>query len=238
MRKCRLGAALPVRNWSPRFRVSQERKPRNADLGAQNTAVVTYWPSPKSPCRQEQLRHYWHADMAHLLDAWPWVVSWSAERKPLPIEFKGRQAQFTPDFEVTERGRTYALRLIWGNKTEDPQPRAQRQALRERYHDLGGELEFLTRDDVYRHPHLPLARDLFFYRYHDWPDDLPRQVALVADSERPETLGDLNECLGRERVTWEQLLSLVANGHIEIDLDGGLQPSAALLACRIRGYGA
>ncbi|MBV8458433.1 MAG: hypothetical protein JO122_17665 [Acetobacteraceae bacterium] len=60
----------------------------------------------------------------------------------------------------------------------------------------------------------------------------------MTDSERPETLGELHECLGRDRATWEQLLSLVANGHIEIDLDDGLHLSATLLACRVRGYGA
>jgi len=131
MRKCRLGATLPARSWSPQLRVSREREPRSADLGAQNTVVVTYWPSPKSPSRQERLRHYWHGDMACLLDAWPWVVSWTAERKPLPIEGKGEQAQFfTPDFEVTERGRTYVLRLIRGNDTEEDRSRAQRRRFR------------------------------------------------------------------------------------------------------------
>lgn len=135
------------------------------------------------------------------------------------------------------RDRTYALRLLAG---DDGQPRRaqQRRELRDRYlNQRGNELEFLAREEVRDHPHLPSARDLFFYRYHDWPDDLPRQASLLADQHRPETLGDLHDCLRPDNVTWEQLLSLVANGHVEIDLDGGLQPSVALLACRIQGYG-
>lgn len=238
MRKCRLGAALPKRNWSPQFLISKERKPRQADLGAQNTVAMTYWPTPKSPSRQELLRHYWHADMAHLLDAWPHVISWTAERKPVLVEMDGKHAPFTPDFEVIDRSGTYALRLIQGESSDRPERTKRRRALQDHYRDLGGNLEFTTQAEILQHPHLRLARDLFFYRYHDWPNDLPRQVAVVATSERPETLGELHECLGRERVTWEQLLSLVANGHIEIDLDSGLQPDTPVLACRIQGYGA
>ena len=238
MRKCRLGAMLPKRSWSPQFRVSQPRTPRTAELGAQNTAVLSYWPSPKSPNRQERLRHYWHIDMAHLLDAWPWVISWTAERNPLQIDGESAQTQFTPDFEVVARDRTYALRLVSGDNGQ-PRRAQQHRELRDQYRNRrGSDLEFLAPEEVRNHPHLPSARDLFFYRYHDWPDDLPRQASLMADRHRPETLGDLHACLGPKNATWEQLLSLVANGHIEIDLDGGLQPSAALLSCRIQGYGA
>ena len=231
MRKCRLGATLPKRSWSPQFRVSDPRGSRTTELGARNTGVMSYWPTPKSPNRQERLRHYWHIDMAHLLDAWPWVVSWTAERDTVPLG-DGR-AQFTPDFQITTRDRAYALRLVGGKESR---PASKQCELREKCLEQGRELQFLAREEVCKHPHLPLARELFYFRNHDWPEDLPRRVSMVTECKHPATLGDLYQSLGEQNVTWEQLLSLVANGHIEIDLDDGLVPSAALLACRVQGY--
>ena len=86
----------------------------------------------------------------------------------------------------------------------------------------GVELEFLPREAVSGHPHLPSARDLFYFRNHDSPGRTSaRQVGAGGGEREPGDVGDLHRCLGGAKATWEQLLSLVANGNIEINLDDG-----------------
>jgi hypothetical protein len=117
---------------------------------------------------------------------------------------------------------------------------AARQAKHDRlallFSERGDRLRFMSRSELEGHPHLESAKEIFYHRYWDWPDDLPRDVAVMVSRGNARTLGDLLGRLGGGEATWRQLLSLISNGYVDVDLDEGLGKHTAVTAARIGGH--
>lgn len=182
----------------------------------------------------EKLRQYFHVDMAVLLETDPEVAAWTTDCQPLPYLMGGRQLSFVPDIWVAERtGGHRAIRLVW---SDDPEVRMseRNRCLAEEYRVRGVAFEVVTSGELAAHPRLKAAKHILFHRYWDCPGDLPLAVAAMA-GDPPRTLGDLQQNLGGQEETWPQILSLVAQGRVEVDLGGGLGPETGVLACRMEG---
>lgn len=235
MRKHSVGGQLRRGSWSPKFKLEPRKAPPADEHRRKKALVMSYFPSIKTR-RMVPLRHYFHVDMAYLLDAWPEVISWTVDAPPLVVPHLRSEIAFTPDLIVTERDRVYALRLldrgVKPSKARDERYRTIDAAYRER----GESLAVLTREELDDHPHLQAAKDLFYYRTRNWPADLPATIAAFANGALPGTLGDLHGLLGGGEEAWANLLSLVAHGFIHVDLDAGLRPPTPILALRVEGW--
>lgn len=236
MRKHSLGAAAHSGSWSPRFKIAAERKPNTGKTGRKNTPFMSWFPTVKGEPRMEGLRHYFHKDMAMILDARPCVVAWTADTAPIRFEGSSGVLEFMPDFRVDEEDRTYWLRLLPPDTTRSEATAERHGAADDAYRSRGESLTVMTAEEVAAHPQLPTAREVFLNRGRDWPEELPGAVADTWGDDCPTTLGDIHASTGGGREAWLQLLSLVSLGHVLIDMDSGLDADTPVLACRLWGY--
>src|SRR4051794_40327383 len=107
MRKVALGAAPKRGNWSPKFKARAKRRKEKLDVaedaerpetGKKKTQIVSYHPPARGESRMERLRHYFHREMALLLDAWPDVEEWTTETEAVEVPTGDGTFSFTPDF--------------------------------------------------------------------------------------------------------------------------------------------
>jgi hypothetical protein len=243
MRKCLLGHKPTEKSWSPAYTLPKrtESKPKVDKYGRPTKMVATYWPRLKGGFSMELLRRYWHVKMPHLLDVWPHVVTWTSKVETVAYANEGRQCEFTPSFRVTESGGCYALYLYDDRKKAASEASLVARATRHEFLSAlflarKERLLFMSRTEVESHPHLPAAQEIFYHRYWEWPAELPREIAVICSRENIPTLGDLLLRLGGGDFVWRQILSLIANGHIEIDLDAGLGDATPISTCRIQGF--
>ena len=244
MRKCHLGKPSARNPRDTEFKLPRAETPKtNIDkMGRPSNMVATYWPSRKGGFRMQLLRRYWHIKMPYLLDVWPHVHDWSSSVEMLPWEADGKKGEFTASFRVQEAACSYAVYLYEDGKPNDGDEAkvAAREAKHERlallFSERGDHLRFMSRSQLETHPHLESAKEIFYHRYWDWPNDLPRDVAVMVSRKEARTLGDLLGRVGGGDATWHQLLSLISNGHIDVDLDDGLGKHTAVTAARIEGH--
>ena len=197
---------------------------------------MSYFPTVKGTPRMEGLRHYFHKDMALILDARPDVVEWTADTKPIVLGTGHRQTEFTPDFEVEEEYRTYSIRLLRSGITASETAAERHHAADAEYRERGQSLLVMTAAELTSHPFLPAARTLFQNRGRDWPENLPQAVSDTWTDRCPTTLGRIHEAAGGGQTFWMQLLSLASLGYLELDLDCPLDDDMPVLACRPWGY--
>jgi hypothetical protein len=232
MRKLSIGAARVRGSWSPAFkpkRTTTKKKPRTSGW-----KPVSYFPSVKAGNEMMPLKRYSMRNMAFLLDAWPDVVAWESGHLEALQNDDGEDTGESADFLVRGKSRSYALSILDRGRS------ARTEAADARLAELYGKLEIgymsLTRKEVDEHPDLPAAKDLFYYRYWDRDDQLPFTVVTLFEENRSATLGSLHAGLGGGERKWAEILSLVANGHVEIDIGQGLNPATRVLDCRTRGW--
>jgi hypothetical protein len=236
MRKVAFGA-VPVRgNWNPKFKVRRKKRVDGKETGRKKTPIVSYHPTIKGEQRSEGPRQYFHRDMALLLDAWPEVVGWTTDAPTIVVPGDGNNMSFTPNFIIEEAERSYALRLRADGATLGLAREERYRVIRQAYERQGMSLVVMTREEVETHPDLPAARTLFYYRYWEWPDDLPLEVAALAEQRRLRTFGELHQALGGSEHDMARLLSLASHGYVLIDTTAGLGPDTPLVACRTKGW--
>jgi hypothetical protein len=236
MRKHCLGAAPKSGSWSPAFKVRTGREAWTDKTGRRNTSFMSYFPTAKGTPRMEGLRHYFHKDMALILDARPNVMEWTANTASIVFGRGRRQTEFTPDFDVQEEHRTYSVRLLCSGTTRREVADERHDAIDAKYRERGETLVVMTSEELAGHPHLPAALALFRNRGRDWPEHLPQMVADAWADRCPTTLGDIQKTVGVGRTTWFQLLSLASLGHLDLDLDYPLDADMPVLACRSQGH--
>ncbi len=235
MRKHSVGGQLLPGTWSPRFKLAPPKPPPTDERRRKKTLAMSYFPSVKTR-GMVPLRHYFHVDMAYLLDAWPEVVAWTTDAPPLAVARPCGDIAFTPDIIVTERDRAYALRLL-DRGTKPSKARDERyRAIDAAYRERGGSLVVVTREELEAHPHLQAAKSLFYHHTRNWPADLPFTVVAATGTTSLAILDDLHRLLGGSEVAWADILSLVAHGYIRVDLDAGLQPQTPILALQVEGW--
>ncbi len=231
-----MGAAPQSGSWSPAFKVRTGQEARTDRTGRRNTSFMSYFPTVKGRPRMEGLRHYFHKDMALMLDARPGVMEWTADTGPITVGEGRRQTEFTPDFEVREEHRTYSVRLLRSGTTASEAAVERHRSVDAEYRTRGEFLLVMTAEDLVGHPHLPAARILFQNRGRDWPENLPHAVFDTWTDRCPTTLGRIHEAAGGGQTFWMQLLSLASLGYLELDLDCPLDDDMPVLACRPWGY--
>ncbi|WP_156963780.1 hypothetical protein [Muricoccus aerilatus] len=229
-RKC--ASFLPIQHRSPK---AAPRAGGNAEAVPKATPTMVYFPTYKGGHRNERLRHYFHEDMAYLLEADPQVLRWTTEVEPIDVLHDDNQMRpFIPSMRaVTTRG-VRMVKLAWGKR----QPkRRSAKARRPRPVDVDGlTYEFLMGEDLTVHPCLPASKEVIYHRPRETDPDLPCLAAAVFSESRPVTLGDLQERLGRKVAALEDLISLVAQGFIQVDLRCKVDAGMTVLGCRTQGY--
>ena len=96
--------------------------------------------------------------------------------------------------------------------------------------------EFLMGEELAVHPCLPASKDVIYHRPRETDPDLPCLAAAVFADRKPATLGDLQDLLGRNVAPFEDLISLVAQGFIQVDLRCKVDATMAVLGCCTQGY--
>jgi hypothetical protein len=248
MRKFALGAVPTRGSWTPKFLLTP-RKEKTKDKSKEGTEgqepeererkaptqVPTYHPPAKGKLRYERLRNYYHGDAAFLLDAWYEVQAWTAATTSIPVTWDLGDFDYLPDFLVQESSHSYALSITHPLVKETDRRKARLDAIRAACARRSLGFEAMTYEELSGHAELPAAKDLFYYRYWAWPASLPFSAWSAYEHDAPRTLGELARLLG-DGATWEQLLSLAANGYLVIDISEGLGTGTALLACRTKGW--
>ena len=103
MRKNVLGAAMPKASWCPRFTTTTSPKARRAADQLDNGPTVSLMPSWKGTHRIIPLKHYFHADMAYILEADPDVLTWDTDVELIPYVEGGMEKLFAPSIRVEMR---------------------------------------------------------------------------------------------------------------------------------------
>ncbi|MFZ6763912.1 MULTISPECIES: hypothetical protein [Acetobacterales] len=252
MRRFALGAVPTRGNWNPKFPSKppkgkakgkivskeaggEEPKEEEQDQPKARTQVPTYYPPAKGKRRYEHLRSYHHRDAAFLLDARHEVLGWTSTAEAIEVHWECKDFKFVPDFIVHEETRSYALTILHPLAKPDARRKKRLAAMRAACERQGLGFVHLNRDEVTEDVALPGAKDLFYYRYWQWPDSLPFSVSTVAERHAPATLGELHRLLDG-LATWHQLLSMVANGFVVADISAGLGPDTPVLAWRTKGW--
>jgi hypothetical protein len=236
MRKHMIGAVQECVSWSPQFRTIKPRRRATNREGRENTPVMSYFPAIKGEPRMERLRHYFHIDMALLLDARPRVVGWEAEAPAIDVTGGATPFSYRPDFRVQERDEVYCVRLLRSGTNMTPAQAERHDLVREAYRERDEGFRVITQEELTADSALPAARLLFRERVRDWPEDLPELVVAACGAGCPTTLGVIHAQLGGGREAWHWLLSLAAHGFVEIELDGNILPATVVLSCTTRGY--
>ncbi len=181
------------------------------------------------------LRHYFHYEMACLLEMDPEVLWWSADRESVEVGYEdGELAEFKSNLVAKTRT---GLRLV---KLHDDSSRRRDKAVPVRRVNpkvpFGVECETLTRSEVLAHPRLAASQDILFYRPFEWEPELAFRLA-ASDALHPvQSLGDMHERLGEDEVPWSHVLSMVAQGFVEVDMDDEVGPAIKVLSCNHEGY--
>ena len=197
---------------------------------------MSYFPTVKGTPRMEGLRHYFHKDMALVLDARFTVTAWTADTRPVACEWRERPFDFTPDFLVDDADGDYAVRLLRHGTMTSERTAERHRAVDRAYRDQGRFLVVMTAEELSTHPSLPAATVLFDKRHRDWPDDLPGDIAEKWGPKCPVFLCEIWDRLGGDQESWLQLLSLAALGYLHLDLDRPLDEETWVYACRPKGY--
>lgn len=196
---------------------------------------MVYYPTWKGGRRMEPLRHYFHEDMAVLLEADPAVVKWSAQVESLDVEHDdGVVREFRPSMRAEVQGRIRLIKLHDDSRRGPPEVAGRRRAWPVAARGIS--FERYTRSQLAKHPRLRTSQDIIFHRSRDLPRELPLQAASLAAVSLPRTLGELHERLGRSNVVWEDVLSLVAQGYVEVDMGAAVGPGMSVVACHPWGY--
>lgn len=236
MRMCNLSLQQPVKSWSPQFKV-RKTKPKPEPVGQRNTSVMSHFPTWKGTFRMERLRHYFHVDLASILEVDPEVRHWTADVKPYQFQVGDRAISYRPSFLVTTEATKQALRLVRAGNRKAIATSERHQMLADLFDEIGIEFIVLTDADVRESPRLPVAKEILFHRYPGVPDEIPMAIAAMALAGAPKTLGELEARLGEPGpATWTLVCAAVAEGLVDIDLDAGLSRNTAVLACKLKGY--
>lgn len=194
---------------------------------------MAYFPTWKGGRRMERLHHYFHEDMAFLLEADHEVTYWTADAEPIDLEYDdGEVRPFRHSFRAETRGGLRLIRLRDESHPLTKQPRTRARPVEM----LGVRCEFYGKAALAGHPRLRTSKEILFHRPRPWTPELPHRVATMAAMEHPDTLGGLHLRLGHSEVAFEDLVSLVAQGFIDVDLDFPVGPAMPVLACNARGY--
>lgn len=181
----------------------------------------------------ERLRHYFHIDLATILEADRAVLKWTTELKPYQLRADDEEISFRPHFLVTNTTGETAICLMRGRKRR--RPSMWQQLLGHAFAHVGMSFTVLAEQEVAEDPRLPTAKEILFNRYRDLPEEIPLAVATMELDQPPETLGDLADRLGPPEVeTWNLVCCLVANRHVEIDLESGLTRKTPIVALALR----
>jgi len=230
MRKCRIGAAMPRGSWAPTFAPQVTRKPRTAEKDEAATQPMAYFPTMKGSLRSEPLRHYFHRDMAYLLEADPEVLTWTTQVDPMETDEGG----IRPSFKAEHVGGTRLIHVT--HRPPGEKRRAQYRAMQAHCRQQGLSFEVLSREELTAHKRLPASRDLFFFRPFEFPRELPVMVSALAAAQEVRTLGDILNGLGGAEGLWPQILSLTARGYIEVDMNEPLGPDMPVRCCKPTGH--
>ena len=247
MRKHVLGATRPARGWCESFKPPREG--RSKDVGAapaidldgervperRSTVSASRFPTWKGGKRTEKLRHYFHEDMACLLETDPEVIRWSAQVEPLEVEYDDGQMREYPQsmWAQTSRGMRH---IILRHGPRHPGSVPDRDKRPEPLMVRGRSFETYTRADLAAHPRLRTSQDILFHRSRELEPELPLRVAAMSAVSLPATLGDLHRRLGHGAVAWEDVVCLVAQGYVVVDLAHAVGPAMPLVSCNPFGY--
>ena len=181
------------------------------------------------------LAHYFHVDMATLAEMDPDCLEWDADRTPVQYADDDEAGYFVPDFVLRMRVGVRLIRLVHGPEVDATHGRRRKpEPILPEPRD-GLTFERYTRAQLRAHPRLPASRDILYHRPRHWPPELPMRVAGMFAMRAFATLGELHVRLGSSRDTWFDVLSLVAQGFVEVDMDRPLGLEMPVRSCFERG---
>ena len=235
MRTHMLGAIAPSRGWCNRFvRSLKTTTAAAAERHERGTAaVMAYFPTWKGGLRMERLHRYSHLDMAFLLEADPTVTRWTADTRAEHLEHD--DGEIRPVHHTFRVDTWNGVRLI----TLRDKTRSRQKSKRDRAPPIDGpdlRCETYSSDDLLADRRLQTSKDILFHRPRPWPRELPHRIATMAAIERPATLGDLHRRLSAPDVAFEDVISLVAQGFVDVDLNHQLGTDMPVVACRAVGH--
>jgi hypothetical protein len=238
MRKHRIGVARPKGLWSPQFKLKGQHEFARKISGQQNTTVLSYFPTWKQGpgVVMEKLRHYYLEDQAYLLEVSYDVLTWTAQCEPVTCGDGRRKHVFRPNFVVETRTGQRVIRIVKASERVDARRSEKVTLLDRHYRAQGVTFEFLTDADLKASPCLPAAREIFHYRYWSCAQWLPLKIQEISMDTPPGTLGELHRRLGGAEDLWYQLLSMVAQGFVEVDLSASVGPEMPVLSTRMNGW--
>ena len=234
MRKLRLCAESPKGSWSPRFSIAKPKATPAEDERLHRTPFMSWFPTWKGGRRMVGLAHYFHVDMATLAEADPDCTEWDVDSTPFPYAKDDDVRYFVPDFVLRMRAGVRLVRLVHGPEVDETYDRRQRKEPALPEPRDGVTFERYTRAQLHRHPRLRASRDILYHRRRHLPQELPLQVAGMFAMRPFDTLGELHSRLGGTDETWFDVLSLVAQGVVEVDMDQQLGPEMPVRSCTER----
>ena len=178
---------------------------------------------------------HWHQDLPLLLDADPTVVAFTADTTRVTFEFEGEERTFRPDLEVEYRSGRVAIAILTEAEAAEPVNVATAVVLRTFYAGRGMGFRMVTERDLKAQPQLDNARALFRHRHLTVSMEKSFLLAKAVAEGHAATLGDLHQALGGDTAAWAALLTLAAQGCIEVNLDAPLDASNPVL--RVTGRG-
>ena len=217
MRKHMLGSSPMAGSWSPRFARSTAARKDGAAID-RSPREVSRFTTIKNGRRSIPLYDRVHIKLAYLLEADSAVLHWNT------AEAARSDDMLLPD--TVE----FLARLVDGYqaiRVGDPFPEEDAASLTIR----GFTLYEVRRSKLLLDQRVPTAETLIYYRSQPLPAGFV-MAAILALSHRtpPQTLGQLQEQLGQFEPAWEQILTLVGTGHVQITLAATID-----LATRITG---
>ena len=244
MRKNMLGAKTPRRGWcaaigaainlntpSGRGGIADAERVRSA---SSRGVTVAYFPTWKGGRRMERLRHYFHEDMACLLEMDPDVLRWSTEELANDNhEDAARAGSRSSMVAETSRG----MRFI--ELYDDTSPGGRQVTTGRPFASkfpASVEVERLSRTELMSHPRLAASEELLFHRPRVWEPALPLRAAAMDAVQAVRDLGDLYVRLGSNSVCWEDVLSMVAQGFVSVNMDDAVGPAIRVVACNSVGH--
>ena len=247
MRRHLLGATRPVRGWCESFKpvclprrkevgeapADEHKRDDDIAVDRKGPSAAACFPTWKGEKRMEKLRHYFHQDMAYLLEADPDVIRWSARVEPFRVEYEDGEVREYPHTMCAETSHGtrhislhYRERRLKPNGDNLAEPVAMRGRVFESY----------TRDDLVTHPRLQTSKDILFHRSRELEPELALRTFAMSVAAFPATLGDLHRDLGPEIVSWEEVVCLVAQGYVVVNLDFALGPNMPIISCEPHGH--
>lgn len=180
-------------------------------------------------------RRYWYIDLFYLLDANPAVVSYTTDTRTVTFTCDGIERTHRPDVEADVGSRRVAISLLLESEAAHPDNAAAAALLSTFYAERGMEFRVITDTELKSPPRLENAKTLFRHRHLPMPSEMGLALATAIAQGPLPTLGAVHEALNGSGEALVALLSLVANGFIEVDLDVPLGASTPIV--RILGNG-